>query len=539
MKKVEFKKIYKLINTAPTNIYGEKFVETERYNNECCSIKRLLTWFYVNKYDVESIIERIAELEVYNLSEFKVVLSKQDFETYNIGFEEFLEQENKNLFKKIDPRSYGEYYTSIELSSKLLDMIELPKSIKKTVDPSIGSGFLLNEYLKKQRELILSFDDVKDIAEKLYGFDIFYYAIITSKLLIGSNLFELFKSYDAFSLPNIKLQNTLEHFFKYLEKEKYDFIIGNPPYFRIDPKEQIEVYRSKTSFGHSYAHSMFLEWTIDSLTDSGSFALILPESILSGYYYKRLRGYLINNISHIELLLGKTNMENFNVQQEIMMVYGNQTESSVYVHNIDSNSKFKIEDSIIINKNYVIPTITEEEELILLKQFARKMSRIDLSKIKVGTGNFVWNQNKKLLGNKISKENSYPLITSKNIVDGNLTLDQSDYIIAPEKKYIKNQNMIIFRRMSPIDYEKRFMSTIIEKNSIKGWILENHVNYITCDDIEVLIELQEILLTQEFNKIINIFCHTNQVSSNDILIILEIIANITKEGLKDEQIKLF
>ena len=221
------------------------------------------------------------------------------------------------------------------------------------------------------------------------------------------------------------------------------------------------------------------------------------------------------------------------------MVYGNQTESSVYVHNIDSNSKLKIEDSIIINKNYVIPTITEEEELILLKQIASKMSRIDLSKIRVGTGNFVWNQNKKLLGNKISKENSFPLITSKNIVDGNLTLEQSDYIIAPEKKYIKNQNMIIFRRMSPIDYEKRFMSTIIEKNSIKGWILENHVNYITCDDIEVLIELQEILLTQEFNKIINIFCHTNQVSSNDILIILEIIANITKEGLKDEQIKLF
>ena len=64
----------------------------------------------------------------------------------------------------------------------MLDMIELPKSIKKTVDPSIGSGFLLNEYLKKQRELILSFDDVKDIAEKLYGFDIFWLFVNCSGL---------------------------------------------------------------------------------------------------------------------------------------------------------------------------------------------------------------------------------------------------------------------------------------------------------------------------------------------------------------------
>lgn len=526
--------LYIYAKNSPSNIYSDNNLNERRKKFETESLNDLLGWFLEAGLNIKKIMEQIPEFSYFDLMPEKVKVS-DNFETH-------LEKINKKLFSVIDPRAFGEYYTSVELSNRMLSEIDLPDKFGKVIDPSIGSGFLMNQYMKKQKVLIKRESQVTNVTKNIYGYDIFPYAVITSKLLIGYFLFSIFEDYTSFALPNIKLENPLMYFSDKKNNDKFDFIIGNPPYFRIDPKKSNFSYRGKTTYGHSYAHSLFLEWTIDHLSEAGMMSLILPESILSGFYYQKSREYLLKNISDVHILLGKTHMQSFDVQQEIMMVSGKKeymNQGNIIIHNVDSKEKFLFSKKELSNSKSVVPTITNKVEFQKIMEVSKLFSSLDIQKIHVGTGNFVWNQNKNLLGDKLkSSKDAVPLITAKNIVEGNVTISGSDFISNPKSKFIKNHEMIIYRRMAPIDYERRFMGAIINDNTVSSWILENHINYIDGLNTSELEKLFEILNSEAFNSIINVFSHTNQLSSNDLYTILEILSHINYGGDHFEQIEL-
>lgn len=525
---------YKYAKNSPSNIYSDNNLNDKRKNLETESLNNLLGWFLENGLDINKVMEQIPEF-----CHFDILPKKNEV---SVNFETYLEETNKKLFSIIDPRAFGEYYTSIELSNRMLSEIDLPDNFEKVIDPSIGSGFLMNQYIKKQKYLVERESQVVNVTKKIYGYDIFPYAIITSKLLIGYFLFSIFKDYSSFCLPNIKLNNPLMYFSNEKDDDKFAFIIGNPPYFRIDPKKSQFSYRGKTTYGHSYAHSLFLEWTIDHLADSGMMALVLPESILSGFYYQKTREYLLQKIFDVHLLLGKIHMESFDVQQEIMMVSGkksNINQGNIIIHNVDTREKFSFSKRELSNNKSVVPTITNKGELQKIMEVSKLFSSLDMESIHVGTGNFVWNQNKDLLGDKVkSSKDAIPLLTAKNIIGGNINLEGCDFISGPKAKYVKKHEMIIYRRMAPIDYEKRFMGAIINDSVVNSWILENHINYIDGLSTNELQKLFEILNSKDFNSIINAFSHTNQLSSNDLYTIFEILSHIKYGGDQFEQIEL-
>ncbi len=80
--------------------------------------------------------------------------------------------------------------------------------------------------------------------------------------------------------------------------------------------------------------------------------------------------------------------------------------------------------------------------------------------------------------------------------------------------------------MSPIGNIDRMIATIIDNKDERfsnGYVLENHVNFISGSESK-LKDLLEFITTREFNDLINAFCHTNQVSSNDLKTIFELLS---------------
>ena len=104
------------------------------------------------------------------------------------------------------------------------------------------------------------------------------------------------------------------------------------------------------------------------------------------------------------------------------------------------------------------------------------------------------------------------------------------YCLPDKEKYIKTEEAILFRRMSPIGNEQRMVASIINQhNENIYYVIENHVNSITCSNADILPIVKEFLTSETFNILINVFCQTNQVSTNELKIIFEILIKIRNE----------
>jgi len=73
-------------------------------------------------------------------------------------------------------------------------------------------------------------------------------------------------------------------------KERFDFVVGNPPYFKIkDLSESLKIAFAESVYGHPNAYGLFIHAGIVMLKPNGRLGFIIPRSMLSGLYFKNLR----------------------------------------------------------------------------------------------------------------------------------------------------------------------------------------------------------------------------------------------------------
>lgn len=525
-------------HVRPKNIYTDKTDFVERYKQELILLCKI--------FKVISLPKDIGE-QIPEIKEF-FPLTLDSLETFKSNMEDsvsFIIAELNNYLSFINAREYGEYYSSTNLINILLDNLKIKFTTNlKVIDPSSGTGYFLFHYLSRiLQENKLDATDINNLRLNLYGYDIFPFPIIISKLLLGKLLegynTEIRKPYE---FANIRIQNTLKTLVcNSNNNEKFDLILGNPPYFRIDPHEDNNICKC-VSFGHNYVHNLFLHWAIQHLDNDGQLGLILPQSILSGYYYQKMRLDILNSLSIDLIVTNKDHEKSFSVQQDIMLFVGTKkSEQSKYYKIGVSNSQltklnyYSVDSRIMINSLSVIPLFKNKTEYNNFIYLVSKSIVHYLSSFSIHTGNFVWNQNKNICYSHIVPQ-SIPLINGPNITLNGISLNNKrnttfPYCIPDKKKYIFNEKLILYRRMSPIGNEKRMIAAIIDKEDYrfnKGYALENHVNFIR-GPIEHMEHLLSFITSRRFNTLINSFCHTNQVSSNDLITIFELLISYNND----------
>ncbi len=173
-------------------------------------------------------------------------------------------------------RVNGFYETPLKTVEYICDKI-LPfyKKGKKILDPSVGDGIFLHA-------LSQAGVDKND----LYGFDIDNSKI--NKLRI--------------TFPKVINFDATNPF-----PEKYDFIVGNPPYngdeshYVRDNRERLKKIFKEIDVKNTF--SMISYQAINSLNDDGIFSMILSDAFLTNIYYKDFRSFLLRNTNIQELLL--------------------------------------------------------------------------------------------------------------------------------------------------------------------------------------------------------------------------------------------
>lgn len=542
--KSAYKKYSQLCEIKPQNLYVDDTDYEERYKQEHILLEKCIGYFVDIGYSFNNIIENIPEiLEYYPYFEgIKMINSESNVE--KIRFHEYLRGLNIEFYKKINPRKYGEYYTSLEMIEVALPEVSCEIS-NKVVDPSCGSGFILYAYVSKLLGEIDNKENkeaiVKLIQNNVYGFDVFPAAIITTKLLLGYAFVEKYGCLETvFKFSNIKVLNTLSTL-KCCEKKKrtipqFDLIIGNPPFFRVDPNGTDNVCKC-TQYGHHYSHSLFLHWSLQYLEPNGMLCLILPESMLTGYYYQKVRTELLEKASICNIIINKEHEKMFDVQQDVMILIAQKGIKKDYYYTSSSDiykktiKRYKLPIVICENKSTVIPAIMSDDNVEILKNISKDEIVLELDEFNVSTGNYVWNQNKEKCYMKNGKKRK-PLVSGPSIIDGKIVINhkrKNTYMYCePDKPYyVLNSKAILFRRMSPMENKKRFIGAIINPDEIGSYVVENHVNIISGNE-ELLDKMYIFLNSEDFNEVLKMFCRTNQVSVSDINIIFEILKKFRK-----------
>ena len=328
-------------------------------------------------------------------------------------------------------KKLGQYFTPKSIRELLLS--KLPKKDNADIlDPACGSGeFLLSckKYFKNP---------------KLNGFEIDKKLInIASKLVKNASI----KNFDFLNID--------------INKKKYDYIIGNPPYFELKLNEEIKKKYFDIIKGRVNIFSLFIKTGLDLLKDGGYLAYVVPPSMNNGAYFSKLREYIIKN-SSLEYLHIIDRADNFHLaNQKVMLIILKKTNSKKL-------SKY------IFKKNGI--TIFTEDKNFLNKSYKNTVSLKDIG-YTVKTGSIIWNEHKEKLTN--DKNNSTLLIWASNINNGKIiigyTKGKPQYIKNISNDLIIKSRVVVVNRITGSSKEINIKAAIVNE---KEFVCENHVNVI-------------------------------------------------------------
>jgi len=218
----------------------------------------------------------------------------------------------------------GQIFTPYFIVNKILDDVgyNSPGILgKKIIDPACGDG----RFLEKIVERIIQFSPREKLAENLhyvYGWDTDENAV--TKAIDKLN--RLIKPYGIIVDWNISVTNSLrrgntgQDLFSSPEAvEKFDFIVGNPPYIRIQHMEIgerkfIQNHYAFCQSGSTDIYIAFYELALNLLKDTGIAGYITPNTFFHTETAKFLRKHFeteqnlvqITNYGHIQLFENAT-----------------------------------------------------------------------------------------------------------------------------------------------------------------------------------------------------------------------------------------
>ena len=283
--------------------------------------------------------------------------------------------------------------------------------------------------------------------------------------------------------------------------ERFDYIISNPPYFKL-AKDDIHT-RSCASIvdGQTNIYALFMAICSKLLAEDGQMIFITPRSFASGRYFQSFRDFLFQNVSIDLIHLFNTRKDTFakdEVLQELVimrMVPAGKGER------ITVSYSQGISDLVHpYQKEYAaseIVNVSSEEKVVYLPVDGRDEAVLSLFRS--------WDGNMEKYGIKISTgpvvafraydfsvsepgDDTVPLYWLHNVVkmlcDHPVQKkDKGQYIkVAPETKtaLLPNKNYVLLRRFSSKDDSSRLVAAPYFGNMAKDEFvgIENKLNYI-------------------------------------------------------------
>lgn len=285
------------------------------------------------------------------------------------------------------------------------------------------------------------------------------------------------------------------------DTERFDYIISNPPYFKV-AKDDIHT-RSCASIvdGQTNIYALFMAICAKMLAEGGQMIFITPRSFASGRYFQSFRDFLFQHVSIDLIHLFNTRKDTFakdEVLQELvimrMVPVGNSERIIVSysqgISDLDHPYQKEYVASEIVDvssdeKVVYLPVDGHDEAILsLFRSWGGNMEKYG---IKISTGPVVAFRAYDFIVNKPS-DDTVPLYWLHNVVkmlcDHPVQKkDKGQYIkVTPETKtaLLPNKNYVLLRRFSSKDDSSRLVAAPYFGNMAQYEFvgIENKLNYI-------------------------------------------------------------
>lgn len=404
-----------------------------------------------------------------------------------------------------DKKSKGQFFTPLAIADFMGSLASsMNKSEVTVLDPGCGSAILSCALI----EHIASFKIVRRIVLDVYDTDIRLLSL-TEKALryladwLKYKEIELCYSIHSedFILDNKQVLASEVLLFDEAHTKRYDYIISNPPYFKLAKDDIRTCVCSTVVDGQTNIYALFMAVCAKLLSDSGQMIFVTPRSFASGRYFQSFRHFLFSTVDLIFIHLFHTRKEMFakdNVLQEqvIMKFVPKCGTSEVNLSSCDgiadiSTSRitsYPIIDIVNVQSKekvvYLPSNAKDEKVLALFRSWDGNMGKYN---IKISTGPVVAYR----VGEYIMDEcdsDCVPLYWLHNVVK---MLADHPVVKKGKGQYIRaidgvkhtllpNKNYILLRRFSSKDDSSRLIAAPYFGNMSKFEYVgfENKLNYI-------------------------------------------------------------
>lgn len=416
-----------------------------------------------------------------------------------------------NLYAKFsaqkDKKNKGQFFTPIQIASFMGALSDLPSAVAvRILDPGCGCGILSCTIVEK----ISINGNIDNIILDAYETDIrvlpllekvFVYLQNWCRIKKGINLSYNIISQD-FILTNYHyLSNDTSLFSNDKDCVRYDYIISNPPYFKLSNNDlRVKVCNSIID-GQANIYSLFMAICSRMLSANGQMIFITPRSFTSGKYFQSFRHFLFLNVSVSFIHLFNTRKDTFgkdNVLQELVIFKfsAGRKNASIkisYSESIEGLAnptvkEYRTTDIIDTNTSehiiYLPTSVIEERIISLFKSWDGNFEKYG---IKISTGPVVAFRLKEYI-TSTNAQDTVPLYWLQNVIKmlSDHPVERKEkgqyIIVCPETKsaLLPNKNYIFIRRFSSKDDESRLVAAPYFGNMLKYQQVgvENKLNYV-------------------------------------------------------------
>lgn len=476
-----------------------------------------------------------------------------------------IERTNKYIdsMPKKERKKYGQFFTSKDTSRYMAGLYNIPANQPKVsiLDAGAGSGILSCALIEKLEQI----DSIQKIELTCYENDSNILNLLKENLQICQEKSK--KDIQTQIITDNYITSQSLDFNRMLgghsKPQKYDLVIGNPPYKKI-PKDAPEAAAMpEVCYGAPNLYFIFAAMGLFNLERDGEMVYIIPRSWTSGAYFKRFRQYFLTTgkIEQLHLFVSRKEVfDQEDILQETMIIKVKKTDktpnkvtvtSSHSSRDFDNLTSLSVPYSLVVSGNdYYVYLVTDEKEIAVLErlhQFDKTLPEIGL---KMKTGLTVDFRNRELLRNE-AERGAVPLFYAQHIKQGEVQFPiqkEYQYVLTDRKGIVQdNQNYLFVKRFTAKEEHRRLQCGVyLSKNypQYQKISTQNKINFV--DGVQT--ELSECLVyglyvlfnSTLYDKYYRILNGSTQVNATEINAMpvpdLEIIQEMGRKLMKSRDL---